>query len=305
MSLLIDALKKGHNKNSAGSSDDPMRPPNEKSNTSRSILWLLIIILVVISICLSVYLHRLTPKPTVNAKTRPRHQLVHDQTAAHNAVIKSDDGTHKISISNNRDTTLMDRYQQALNDIKAHQYPEATVLLNNNKLIQETQGQSAIALAKVYLKMGNVNRAEEVVRNALTYNTLAQDDLDGLLGQILFEQKRYEEAIHILKQHSPSITEHPGYYGLLARAYLKVNNPKPAINLFQQLVTSESNEVAWWLGLALALQEDGQYEQSVLAYQRAAKMQNNDPQVQLFIQKELDLMPQVNQGKNNEQPISK
>jgi predicted Zn-dependent protease len=300
MSLLIDALRKGQRGDNTRTSNQAMHEPTEGC----SLKWLGIILSVVFVFSLLVaiifYQHRRT--------VIMNHRVLSPVVAAPKAVtqtLSAQSPSKAMSIRpagiNNSEAgasfdALTSRYKQALAYIDQHDYQQAMVLLRNDQLIRVTQGQSAIALAKIYLMNNNNLRAEEVVRNALRYHTFAQNDLNGLLGQIYFNQQRYSEAIGVLKKNSPPMNGYMGYYALLARSYLKVNNPTPAANLFKQLIEKQPDHSSWWLGLALSYQEAGAYSQAAEAYHHASKLNTDDPQIKLFIEKELKLMGETQES---------
>ncbi len=179
-------------------------------------------------------------------------------------------------------------YQQALNFTQLTQYDKAIPLLvNNDKLIIETQGLSALLLAKIYIMTSQYNLADDVLEHSTQLNAGSSVEVVALRAQSKFMQQQYQQAVNILAPQSPDLSSFPGYYALLAAAYMRLDQPSNAVSIFQQIVAKFPTSPNYWLGLALAYQKSGDVNSALIAYRRAAQLSESNPQVLLFINQQL------------------
>lgn len=182
-------------------------------------------------------------------------------------------------------------YQHAWQLVNEKKYNQALgLLIENDPVLFKTKGLSALLAARVYLTLGKYALAEETLEHALAVHAGAELALLELKAQVYFMQQRYTEALAILSLNSPSLSDYPEYYALLANVYLSIEQPANAASVFQQIVAKFPNSAAYWLGLALAYQKLGEVDSALVAYRRAAQMSQEDPQVSLFIQQQLEIL---------------
>ncbi len=179
-------------------------------------------------------------------------------------------------------------YQQALNFTQLTQYDKAIPLLvNNDKLIIETQGLSALLLAKIYIMTNQYNLADDVLEHSTQLNAGSGVEIVALRAQSKFMQQQYQQVVNLLAPQSPDLSSFPGYYALLAAAYMRLDQPSNAVSIFQQIVAKFPTSANYWLGLALAYQKSGDVNSALIAYRRAAQLSESNPQVLLFINQQL------------------
>lgn len=178
-------------------------------------------------------------------------------------------------------------YQQAKAMIDCLDYQGAIELLRNKGLAIETQGDSAVLLATLYLQCHQLTEASAYLSEVMTYHTAAQIKLVGLLGETYFRQGDYQSVISLLSQRSPSLSEYPSYYTLLAQAHLNVGEPQAALEILQQVVAIYPSNGSYWVALAFAYQKAGDHDSAVVAYNKAAELTDDNPQALLFIHQQL------------------
>ena len=179
-------------------------------------------------------------------------------------------------------------YQQALNFTQLTQYDKAIPLLvNNDKLIIETQGLAALLLAKIYIMTNQYDLADDVLEHSTQLNAGSSVEVVALRAQSKFMQQQYQQVVNILAPQSPDLSSFPGYYALLAAAYMRLDQPNNAVSIFQQIVAKFPTSANYWLGLALAYQKSGDVNSALIAYRRAAQLSESNPQVLLFINQQL------------------
>ena len=178
-------------------------------------------------------------------------------------------------------------YKKAQSLVKNNEYEQAIALLETKSLVKQTQGQSALLLAGLYLQMGQAHQAQTYLQDVLKNGSKAKDGLTALLGQAFFEQGKYQDAVDALMQRAPNLSEYPTFYSLLARSYMRLGDPESAVQILQQIVGQFPNEAAYWLTLALAYQQSDNIESAIVSYRRAVDLNENNPQIILFVNQQL------------------
>lgn len=186
-----------------------------------------------------------------------------------------------------QDASMHTEYEQAKAMIDRLDYQSAIRLLNNKQLAMETHGDSAVLLANLYLQLNQLAEARAYLSEVIEYHTEAQVKLVSLLGETYFRQGDYQSAITLLNQGSPSLTEYPSYYTLLARAYLNAGESQAALEILQQVVSVYPSNGSYWVALGLAYQKAGDNDSAVVAYNKAAELNDDNPQALLFINQQL------------------
>ena len=190
----------------------------------------------------------------------------------------------KVSV---QDASMHTEYQQAKAMIEKLDYAGAIKLLDNQTLAIDTKGESAVLLGDLYLQQNKLEEAKSYLAGAILYHTAAQVKLISLLGETYFRQADYQSAIALLNQASPPLSEYPSYYTLLARAYLSANEPQAALEILQQVVAIFPSNGSYWVALGLSYQKAGDSDSAVVAYNKAAELNDDNPQALLFINQQL------------------
>ena len=178
-------------------------------------------------------------------------------------------------------------YKKAEALADAHEYAQAIAILEEKDTSRQTQGQSALLLGRLYLQANNPQLAQTYLQSQLQNPGYKIDGLTALLGQAYFTQGKYQAAIDTLMQRAPRLSKYPTYYSLLARSYMRIGDPSSAVQILQQLVAEFPNSSAYWLTLALAYQQSNDVESAIVSYRRAVDLNEDNPQVLLFVNKQL------------------
>lgn len=92
-------------------------------------------------------------------------------------------------------------------------------------------------------------------------------DFRLMKARVLINQNNNEEALYVLKGNLNAKSVE--YQLLLANTAQSLGNSENVILAYRQLVQLESYKGKWWMGLAVALDRDSQFEKAKVAYQTA------------------------------------
>jgi len=113
-------------------------------------------------------------------------------------------------------------------------------------------------------------------------------DFRLMKARILLNQNNTQAAFQVLKEYETA--PHAEYQVLLANTAQAVGDTKSTILAYQQLVKIEAHKGKWWLGLAVALDRNSEFEEARNAYQKALFTENlSDNTVQFVKQRMAEL----------------
>lgn len=111
-------------------------------------------------------------------------------------------------------------------------------------------------------------------------------------ARLLIVANNYREALSWLNKKTPDIHSHTRFYGLLAGVQSHLHDFKMAEETYQLLTTTEPDNGAWILGLAIAQQKQGKNDAAKTSYQRAYGAKGLNQRSKQFIQQQLNSMVQ-------------
>lgn len=174
-----------------------------------------------------------------------------------------------LSISRSKlspERVVQNKLQKAERAIIDNDVPKAEKLFEDILLIQPENKGARKQLAALWF-------GRRLYRPAL--NLLSQgmniypDDIDFRLmkARILISQNNSKEAFHVLNDFST--VQNVEYQLLLANTAQSLGNTNSVILAYKQLTTIEDYKGKWWMGLAVALDRNSQFEEAKTAYKMA------------------------------------
>jgi tetratricopeptide (TPR) repeat protein len=142
-------------------------------------------------------------------------------------------------------------------------------------------------LATVLIKQDRHQEAIHYLREGLA-KTPDSIELIKLYARILVQQHQFKRALTLLQRESPSLEDNAEYYSIMAFAEQGLGNADVAARLYERLLKFNPNHGNWWLGLALALETNGQPNSALHAYQRAAASGDLSPSVEAYIESKIE-----------------
>jgi len=194
---------------------------------------------------------------------------------------------------------------QAVTEIPEPQEKQASLSISRSHLSAERVVQNKLQKAERAITDNEIDKAEKLFEDVLliqpnhkdarkqlsalwfgrklyrpALNLLSQgmdiypDDIDFRLmkARILLNQNNNKEALYVLNGFATA--QHAEYQVLLANTAQLVGNSDSAILAYRQLVNLEPYKGKWWMGLAVALDRESQFEKAKVAYKTALSTQS-------------------------------
>lgn len=174
-------------------------------------------------------------------------------------------------------------YQQVLNDLGKGNYSTATKQLE--MIVQEFPRftKARESLIKLLLRKGSLAQAQILLSRSLAENP-DNTKLLMLQARIYFIQEQFKQAQAVLRQITPpTLNENPGFYAMNAALQQRLGHPLMAAELYEQLLSYDSNNSIWWMGLGIALESANKPNSAVDAFKRALSTGELNPDLRAFV----------------------
>lgn len=182
-----------------------------------------------------------------------------------------------------------EEYQQAVNSIQQGNLLQATnqlvTLVNKDPSYLKAREQ----LVALLLKQGRVMEAYRWLVPGLkqTPSYLPFVQLDA---RILLLQGHVHRALAVLQTISPPITQDPSYYVLLADVQRELGNNATAIAIYEKLLSFDSSNSYWWMGLGICFEQEKNYNLAINAYNQALTTGSLNFNLVSFVQARLRIL---------------
>ncbi|MDM8520691.1 tetratricopeptide repeat protein [Anaerolineales bacterium HSG6] len=161
---------------------------------------------------------------------------------------------------------LGDAYRDGQQDEKAMTAYQTTIALNP-KLSWTYH-----SLLKLYLKQGQHEEADALVKQALTQPNLVTASFCGLLGDSYRKYKRYDKAI---AAYNEAIELDPKYrypYQSILKIYLEQERLFDARSVLSRAIKADITSASFYGNLGDLYHQHKQYEDAIIAYQKAIEI---------------------------------
>jgi tetratricopeptide (TPR) repeat protein len=131
---------------------------------------------------------------------------------------------------------------------------------------ESDKGSTRAALVQTYLKAGETDKAEALLKSALSANP---DDIQSLvmLGSVYRFAKKNAEAETIYKSAIEKAPNNPAGYAALGQLYLMTGNAKSAEEILRQGLSAQPQNAALKLQLAMTLEQFGKLDEAISEYE--------------------------------------
>ena len=92
---------------------------------------------------------------------------------------------------------------------------------------------------------------------------------------------------YLQQKISPAITQEPEYYALIASLKQQLGNAAAAEQIYKQLLTIDSSNANWWVGMGLALESQDKKNDALRYYRQANTLGGLSPHLQMGIQERI------------------
>lgn len=136
------------------------------------------------------------------------------------------------------------------------------------------------------ISVGQLDEAERLLQG------VPEDPNDQSLvivrAKILSARRHNSEAVQLLENFNYTHPPSADGLGLLATLYDLVGRYQKSQETYQRLVTFWPDSAKWWLGLAIAAKHNGQYSESIVAFERVLNFPSQlSPEVNSYAQVQL------------------
>lgn len=170
---------------------------------------------------------------------------------------------------------------QARDALQQQNFPRAIELLQALHAAQPDNVEAARWLARAYLAAGQIEPLLEWLPAQLQSRPF-DAELRMLLARGQLQSGDKQTALATLVQNAPSLASDPGYHALLAALQQQVGDWAGSAAVYRQLVALQSQQAAWQLGLAIALEQIDQPARAARHYRLAAQGQGLDDNSRRF-----------------------
>ncbi len=162
-------------------------------------------------------------------------------------------------------------YNRAMQDLAAGHTLQGTIALQRTLTIDPQVLPARLLLAGLEAKAGRLQSALALLDAGLTLRPNASRSLSlvRLQARILIDAGHPKRALEVLKKNAPAVSAAPDYYALLAGLEVQAGHYRQAAHRYAALLTLSPDRAVWWLGLGIALDQSGQDQAALKAYQNA------------------------------------
>jgi MSHA biogenesis protein MshN len=144
-----------------------------------------------------------------------------------------------------------------------------------------------LELIGVLQRLTHEQEAVRVIQEGLQRQP-AQPELRKLLAHHLLSAQHYQDALTQLETAPvPAVAADPDYHALRAALYQELGEYPQAGLLYAQLLEQRPREPLWWMGLAIALDQQGLSGGARDAYRTALDVSGLRPDLEQFVRKRL------------------
>lgn len=171
--------------------------------------------------------------------------------------------------------------------IRKGKLTEALQLLKNFVVSEPKPIRSIALLGDVYFQQGNAEALDVLLKTA---TFLPELDKAKLHAQMLVVQGNEAAAIAELEQQLSAAENNEQYRAFLASLYHKTGQYQQSVVSYQRLLNSYGEKPAYWLGLALAFDGLLQNKNALQAYQRLLHFPQLQEQVRDYINQRISAL---------------
>lgn len=133
------------------------------------------------------------------------------------------------------------------------------------------------------------DEAESALRDGMAIDP-DRIDLRLMLARLLLRQNEHQQVYSVLGELEVDIEQSSEYVALKASSAQKLEYHREASTLYSRLTAYEPEQAKWWLGLAISLDKQGETRPALLAYEKAAELNQLSLSVSDFIQQRIEAL---------------
>lgn len=147
-----------------------------------------------------------------------------------------------------------------------------------------------LELIGVLQQLAEEQQSLRVIEEGLTLHP-AQPQLRKLIAHYLLSVQQYQDALIRLEADPvPALAADPDYHALRAAIYQELGEYSRSGQLYARLLEQRPRESLWWLGLAIALEQQGLATGARDAYRTALEVSDLRPDLEKFVRERLQYL---------------
>jgi len=159
-------------------------------------------------------------------------------------------------------------YQKAYKNLQTGQINLAEEQLRNSININPGYSRSRELLAGSYIRSGRYVEAGKLLKQGLIVEP-KNYHFAKLYARVLMQQNKQQAALDMLVRHRPALQQDLEYFALIAALYQQTRQHLKAANMYKDLLQLKPDRGIWWIGLGVALEKNGNAPQAHQAYSKA------------------------------------
>lgn len=182
----------------------------------------------------------------------------------------ADTGVQKTLRPPSPEQRAAEAYQQGYRALASSDSAQAEASLREALRLQPGHRAAREALVGVMVEAGRLVEARALLEEGMRKHP-DQAQFVRLYARILAEQGEGARAVRTLERHAPQFADDPDYYALLGALYQRQQRHSDAAGVYRELVKLRPATGAWWAGLGMALDAQGDRAAGREAFIRALR----------------------------------
>ncbi len=163
-------------------------------------------------------------------------------------------------------------FRQALGDYQANRYADSISQLQAILEIDPLHVKARTMIAMIYFKQGDSATAISLLQTGL--NKLPEEiEWITLHAKILLHEGNLISAASTLDKVAPGVDGNADYYAIKAAVQQRLGNHDNAARFYRDLLKFDATNAAYWMGLAISLEELDRFSDALYAYEQAMRKQ--------------------------------
>ena len=176
---------------------------------------------------------------------------------------------------------IEEEYQNALNLVTQTRTNAGIDALKQVLIKKPDYLEARTSLAILLLNQQRFDEVDQVLQDGLDQNASYTPFVE-LKARLLLSIGQTQEALVLLRKHSPSIDTYPNYYALMAAVQQRLGQGDKAAGMYGQLLEVDNTNGRWWFGLAVAFESINNPNAAIDAYKHAMLADDLSPHLRSY-----------------------
>ena len=172
-------------------------------------------------------------------------------------------------------------YQNALNLVTQNRIDAGIDALKQVLIKKPDYLEARTSLSILLLNQQRFDEVDQVLQDGLEQHASYTPFIE-LKARLLLSIGQAQDALVLLRKHSPSIDTYPNYYALMAAVQQRLGQGDKAAGMYGQLLEVDNTNGRWWFGLAVAFESINNPNAAIDAYKHAMSADDLNPNLQSY-----------------------